>query len=48
MIPPIVDAAATLAERRLVAGAPRRAVWAATKGLHAAPEEGLYRLLFRA
>ncbi|MEU1629457.1 hypothetical protein ABZ746_29900 [Streptomyces sp. NPDC020096] len=38
MIPAIVDAAAALAERRLVAGDPRGAVWAATKGLHAAPE----------
>ncbi|MGW7006556.1 BTAD domain-containing putative transcriptional regulator [Streptomyces sp. NPDC054933] len=49
MIAAIVDAAAALAERRLVAGDPRGAVWAAAKGLDAAPEtEGLYRLLFQA
>ncbi|GAA1933701.1 bacterial transcriptional activator domain-containing protein [Streptantibioticus ferralitis] len=48
MIAAIVDAAAELAERNLADGNPRAAIWAATKGLSAAPEsELLYRALFR-
>ena len=48
MIAAIVDAAADLAERSLTDGNPRAAIWAATKGLDAAPEsELLYRALFR-
>ncbi|MFI7095452.1 LysM peptidoglycan-binding domain-containing protein [Streptomyces lydicus] len=48
MISAIVDAAADLAERCLAQGDPRGALWAATKGLDAAPEmENLYRILFR-
>ncbi|MCB5910377.1 LysM peptidoglycan-binding domain-containing protein [Streptomyces pinistramenti] len=49
MISAIVDAAADLAEHCLAARDPRGALWAATKGLDAAPEmENLYRVLFRA
>ncbi|TBO58898.1 LysM peptidoglycan-binding domain-containing protein, partial [Streptomyces kasugaensis] len=49
MISAIVDAAADLAEHCLAQGDPRDALWAATKGLDAAPEmENLYRILFRA
>ncbi|MGW2634264.1 BTAD domain-containing putative transcriptional regulator [Streptomyces chattanoogensis] len=49
MISAIVDAAADLAEHYLTQGDPRDALWAATKGLDAAPEmENLYRILFRA
>ncbi|MEU1628235.1 LysM peptidoglycan-binding domain-containing protein [Streptomyces sp. NPDC020096] len=48
MIAAIVDAAAELAERNLADSNPRAAIWAATKGLDAAPEsELLYRALFR-
>ncbi|REK84438.1 LysM peptidoglycan-binding domain-containing protein [Streptomyces inhibens] len=48
MISAIVDAAADLAEHCLAQGDPRGALWAATKGLDAAPEiENLYRVLFR-
>ena len=48
MISAIVDAAADLAEHCLAQGDPRGALWAATKGLDAAPEmENLYRILFR-
>ncbi|MFE3770882.1 BTAD domain-containing putative transcriptional regulator [Streptomyces sp. NPDC059122] len=48
MISAIVDAAADLAEHCLAQGEPRGALWAATKGLDAAPEmENLYRVLFR-
>ncbi|WP_326615689.1 LysM peptidoglycan-binding domain-containing protein [Streptomyces decoyicus] len=48
MISAIVDAAAGLAEHCLAQGDPRGALWAATKGLDAAPEmENLYRILFR-
>ncbi|WP_432003682.1 BTAD domain-containing putative transcriptional regulator [Streptomyces sioyaensis] len=48
MISAIVDAAADLAEHCLAQGDPRGALWAATKGLDAAPEmENLYRLQFR-
>lgn len=44
----IVDAAADLAEHCLAQCDPRGALWAATKGLDAAPEmENLYRILFR-
>ncbi|MEV7471472.1 LysM peptidoglycan-binding domain-containing protein [Streptomyces kronopolitis] len=47
MISAIVDAAADLAEHCLVLGDARGALWAATKGLDAAPEmENLYRILF--
>ncbi|MGG2463804.1 LysM peptidoglycan-binding domain-containing protein [Streptomyces sp. RGM 3693] len=49
MISAIVDAAADLAEHHLTERDPRGALWAATKGLDAAPEmESLYRILFRA
>ncbi|MEU3464633.1 LysM peptidoglycan-binding domain-containing protein [Streptomyces sp. NPDC006733] len=49
MIDAIIDAAATLAERRLQAADPRSALWAATKGLDVAMEsERLHRLAFRA
>ncbi|WP_037789587.1 LysM peptidoglycan-binding domain-containing protein [Streptomyces natalensis] len=49
MISAIVDAAADLAEHFLAQGDPRGALWAATKGLDAAPEmESLFRILFRA
>jgi two-component SAPR family response regulator len=49
MISAIVDAAHELAERCLAGRDPRSALWAATKGLEAAPEmESLYRLLFQA
>ncbi|MGI5262494.1 LysM peptidoglycan-binding domain-containing protein [Streptomyces angustmyceticus] len=49
MISAIVDAAADLAEHYLVLGDARGALWAATKGLDAAPEmENLYRVVFRA
>ncbi|AJC52791.1 putative large membrane protein [Streptomyces sp. 769] len=48
MISAIVDAAADLAEHCLAQRDPRGALWAATKGLDAAPEmENLYRVLFR-
>ncbi|GAA2330091.1 membrane protein [Streptomyces caniferus] len=48
MISAIVDASADLAEHCLAQGDPRGALWAATKGLDAAPEmENLYRILFR-
>ncbi|WEB45432.1 LysM peptidoglycan-binding domain-containing protein [Streptomyces yunnanensis] len=48
MISAIVDAAADLAEHCLAQGDPRGALWAAAKGLDAAPEmENLYRVLFR-
>jgi DNA-binding SARP family transcriptional activator len=48
MISAIVDVAGTLAERCLTARDPRGALWAATKGLEAAPEmESLYRILFQ-
>ncbi|MFJ9855312.1 LysM peptidoglycan-binding domain-containing protein [Streptomyces sp. NPDC101150] len=48
MISAIVDASADLAEHCLTQGDPRGALWAATKGLDAAPEmENLYRILFR-
>ncbi|MET9535779.1 LysM peptidoglycan-binding domain-containing protein [Streptomyces sp. NPDC006649] len=49
MISAIVDAAHELAERCLATRDPRGALWAATKGLDAAPEmESLYRILFQA
>lgn len=49
MISTIVDASQLLAERYLIAGNTRGALWAATKGLEAAPEaEQLYRQLFQA
>lgn len=49
MIAAIVDAAATLGERRLALADPRGALWATTKGLDVAPEaEHLYRINFRA
>ncbi|MCZ4125764.1 LysM peptidoglycan-binding domain-containing protein [Streptomyces sp. H39-S7] len=49
MIDAIIDAAATLAERRLQAADPRSALWAATKGLDVAMEsERLHRLAFQA
>ncbi|MFE7302570.1 LysM peptidoglycan-binding domain-containing protein [Streptomyces sp. NPDC057579] len=49
MISAIVDAAADLAEHCLALGDARGALWAATKGLDAAPEmENLYRIVFRA
>ncbi|MGW5817628.1 LysM peptidoglycan-binding domain-containing protein [Streptomyces noursei] len=49
MISAIVDAAADLAEHCLALGDARGALWAATKGLEAAPEmENLYRIVFRA
>jgi len=49
MIAAIVDAAELLGERYLVARDPRGALWAATRGLAAAPEsEQLYRILFQA
>ncbi|MEV0604628.1 LysM peptidoglycan-binding domain-containing protein [Streptomyces sp. NPDC050315] len=49
MIAAIVDVAAELAERYLAGRDPRGALWAASKGLEAAPEmEHLYRLLFQA
>lgn len=49
MIAAIVDAAELLAERALVQGAPREALWAAVRGLSAAPEaEQLRRAQFTA
>ncbi|MGW9081619.1 AfsR/SARP family transcriptional regulator, partial [Streptomyces kronopolitis] len=49
MISAIVDAAADLAEHYLALGDARGALWAATKGVDAAPEmESLHRILFRA
>jgi hypothetical protein len=49
MIAAVVDAAATLGERRLAVADPRGALWATTKGLDVAPEvEHLHRIQFRA
>ncbi|MBB1258332.1 LysM peptidoglycan-binding domain-containing protein [Streptomyces alkaliterrae] len=49
MIAAIVDAAEILAERHLVAGRAREALWAAAQGLQAAPEaEQLHRARFTA
>ncbi|MDF2259706.1 LysM peptidoglycan-binding domain-containing protein [Streptantibioticus ferralitis] len=49
MISTIVDVATELGDRRLQVCDPRGALWAATKGLDAAPEmEQLHRIAFRA